>query len=107
MRSRAVAFVVTPLLAAVDRASPRVVSGTLGTSWQGRELRFALVGRPGNVTPAGLARIQAATRRLMDPATPAAEAADLARKNPAILWLMGNVHGNEESPTDSELRILY
>jgi hypothetical protein len=92
---------------AVDRASPRVVSGTLGTSWQGRPLRFALVGKPGNVTRAGLARIRAAARGLMDPTTSAAEAADLARKSPAILWLMGNVHGGEESPTDSELRILY
>jgi hypothetical protein len=92
---------------AVDAASPRVVSGTLGTSWQGRQLRFALVGRPGNVTPRGLAGIREAARRLMDPATPAAVAADLARRTPAILWLMGNVHGGEESGTDSELRILY
>jgi hypothetical protein len=92
---------------AVDRASPRVVSETLGTSWQGRPLRFALVGKPGNVTPQGLARIQATARKLMDPTTTTAEAATLARRNPAILWLMGNVHGNEESGTDSELRILY
>jgi hypothetical protein len=92
---------------AVDRASPRVVSGTLATSWEGRPLRYALVGKPGNVTPKGLARISEDARRLMDPSTPASEAADLARKAPAILWLMGTVHGNEESPTDSELRILH
>jgi hypothetical protein len=92
---------------AIDRASPRVVSGTLGTSWRGRPLRFALVGKPGNVTSEGLARIRSAARRLMDPTTSAAEAADLARTNPAILWLMGNVHGGEEAGTDSELRILY
>jgi hypothetical protein len=92
---------------AVDRASPRVVSGTLGTSWQGRPLRFALVGKPGNVTPQGLATIRASARRLMDPTTPAAEAASVAQKSPAILWLMGNVHGGEEAGTDSELRILY
>jgi len=84
-----------------------VVSGTLASSWQGRPLRFALVGKPGNVTPQGLTRIREAARRLMDPSTPPAEAADLARKAPAILWLMGNVHGGEEAGTDSELRILY
>jgi hypothetical protein len=92
---------------AVDAASPRVVSDTLGTSWQGREIRFALVGKPGNVRPQGLATIREAARKLSDPATSAAEAADLARKTPAILWLYGNVHGGEEAGTDSELRILF
>ena len=91
----------------VDAASPRVVSGVLATSWQGRQLRYALVGNPGNVTPAGLAAIRTATQRLRDPATPPAEAAALAATTPAILWLMGNVHGGEESGTDAELRVLY
>ena len=36
---------------AVDAASDRVVSGTFGTSWQGRQLRYTLVGDPENVTP--------------------------------------------------------
>lgn len=92
---------------AVDAASPRVISGTLGTSWLGRPLRYALVGTPGNLSRNGLPRIQADLRRLMNPATPAGEAARIARKTPAILWLIGNVHGDEESPTDSALRILY
>jgi hypothetical protein len=92
---------------AVDAASPRVVSGTLATSWQGRPLRYALVGKPGNVTSQGLATIRADIWRLMDPATPVSVAADIARKTPAILWLMGNVHGGEEAGTDSELQILY
>jgi hypothetical protein len=92
---------------AVDAASPRVVSGTLGTTWQGRPIRYALVGRPENVTPEGLAAIRQAARTLRDPATSDRQAADLARRSPAILWLMGNVHGDEESPTDAELRVLY
>jgi hypothetical protein len=92
---------------AVDAASPRVVSGVLATSWQGRPLRYALVGTPEHVTSAGLAAIRAATQRLRDPATPPAEAAALAADTPAILWLMGNVHGGEESGTDAELRVLY
>ncbi|MGH2921157.1 MAG: M14 family zinc carboxypeptidase, partial [Gaiellaceae bacterium] len=92
---------------AVDAASPRVISGTVTTSWLGRPFRFALVGKPGNLSRTELPRIQASLRRLMDPATPAGEADRIARTTPAILWLLGNVHGGEESGTDSELRILF
>ncbi|HEY8113465.1 MAG TPA: M14 family zinc carboxypeptidase, partial [Actinomycetes bacterium] len=59
------------------------------------------------MTPEGLAAIQQAARTLRDPATSDQQAADIARRSPAILWLMGNVHGGEESPTDAELRVLY
>jgi hypothetical protein len=92
---------------AVDAASDRVVSGTFGTSWQGREMRYALVGDPDNVTPAGLAAVQEAVSKLRNPETSAREAERLARTTPVVLWLMGNVHGDEESPTDAELRVLY
>jgi Zinc carboxypeptidase len=92
---------------AVDAASDRVVSGTFGSSWQGRELRYALVGDSQNVTPGGLAAVQEAVSKLRDPETSAWEAERLARTTPAVLWLMGNVHGGEESPTDAELRVLY
>ena len=92
---------------AVDAASARVVSGTLGTTWQGRPIRYTLVGTPENLTPEGLAGIQQAARTLRDPATSDQQAAGIARRAPAILWLMGNVHGDEESPTDAELRVLY
>src|SRR5215211_8203006 len=51
-------------LQAVAKASPRVVAGTAAVSWQGRPLRYAIVGRPGNVTPAGLARIRLQTALL-------------------------------------------
>jgi Zinc carboxypeptidase len=94
-------------LQAVAEASPRVVAGTAATSWQGRPLRYAIVGRPGNVTPAGLARIRLQTALLRDPRTPAKVAAHLARTTPAILWVAGNVHGGEESGTDAALRVLY
>ena len=65
-------------LRAVDAASPRVASGTLATSVQGRPLRYAVVGRPANVSPAGLARVSAAAAALRDPRTPPALAAGLA-----------------------------
>ena len=35
------------------------------------------------------------------------EARQLAATSPAILWLAGNVHGDEESGADADLRILY
>jgi Zinc carboxypeptidase len=94
-------------LRAVAAASPRVVAGTAAVSWQGRPLRYAIVGRPGNVTPAGLARIRHQTALLRDPRTPAPLAAHLARTTPAILWVAGNVHGGEESGADGALRVLY
>jgi zinc carboxypeptidase len=92
---------------AVDASSNRVVSGTFGESWQGRQMRYALVGDPDNVTPAGLAAIQEAAGKLRDPNTSAREAERLARTTPVVLWLMGNVHGGEESGADAELRVLY
>jgi Zinc carboxypeptidase len=92
---------------AVDAASDRVVSGTFGTSWQGREMRYALVGDSENVSSAGLAAIREAVATLRNPETPAREAERLARTTPVVLWLMGNVHGDEESATDAELRVLH
>ncbi len=89
-------------LRAVDEASDRVSSSTLATSQQGRPLRFALVGEPARVAEA-----RQAAEKLRDPATTSAEAAALAARAPAILWVAGNVHGGEESGTDASLRVLY
>jgi hypothetical protein len=93
-------------LAAVDRASTRVVTGTAARSQQGRPLKYAIVGKPANVTDAGLARIRSGIERLRDPATTPEQAAALAASTPAVLWIAGNVHGNEESGTDAALRTL-
>ena len=94
-------------VAAVDAASPRVVSGVFGHSVEGRPLTYAIVGKPENVSPTGLAAVQANARTLMDPATPAGTASALAASTPAILWIASNVHGSEESGTDASLRVLY
>ena len=93
-------------LAAVDRASDRVVTGTAARSQQGRPLKYAIVGQPQNVTDEGLARIRRGIERLRDPATTPEQAAALAARTPAVLWIAGNVHGNEESGTDAALRTL-
>lgn len=94
-------------LQAVSRASGRVVDGVLATSLGGRPLRYAIVGLPQNVTATALSRISTAAKKLRDPATPPAEVARLAAETPAILWLAGNVHGDEESGTDAALRVLW
>ncbi|HET6658149.1 MAG TPA: M14 family zinc carboxypeptidase [Gaiellaceae bacterium] len=94
-------------VAAVDAASPRVVSGVFGHSVEGRPLTYAIVGKPENVTPSGLAAVQANARTLMDPTTSASTAAALAASTPAILWIASNVHGSEESGTDASLEVLY
>jgi Zinc carboxypeptidase len=94
-------------LDAIAEASDRVVAGTAATSWEGRELRYAIVGDPSNVTDGGLETVRNAVRTLRDPATSAETAATLAATTPAILWIAGNVHGGEESGTDASLQVLY
>jgi hypothetical protein len=94
-------------LGAIDAASDRVTSGTAGFSVEGRPLRYAIVGAPEHVTEAGLTALKAAIDRLRDPATPAAEAEALAASTPAILLVQANVHGGEESGTESSLQLLY
>jgi hypothetical protein len=94
-------------LDAVDASSDRVASGTYATSVQGRPLRYAVVGRPENVTPDGLASIRDAILRIRDPETPQDEVERLAATTPAFLYVAGNVHGTEESGADAALRTLY
>lgn len=88
-------------LAAVDRASDRVVTGTLGTSVRGRPLRYAVVATPERL--ARLDSIGADIRQLRNPGLDPARAAAIVARSPNILWIAGNVHGDEESGTDAAL----
>ena len=94
-------------LKALDAASDRVVSGALAKSVQGRYLNYAIVGHPDRVTDEGLAKIRATAERLMTPGISRAEVQARAARDPAILWIAGNVHGGEESGTDASLRVLW
>ena len=96
---------INQYIAAVDAASTRVTSGTFATSWEGRPLEYAIVGRPENASPTGVAAVRADAAALRNPST--TNAAQIAARAPAILWLAGNVHGGEESGADADLRILY
>jgi hypothetical protein len=94
-------------LETVDKASDRVVTGTLATTAQGRPLKYAIVGKPANVTKGGLIAAEAAIKILRSPLTPDVAARALAKKAPAILWVTGNVHGGEESGADGALKTFY
>jgi hypothetical protein len=94
-------------LQAVAAASPKVTDGVLATSVEGRPLRYAVVGQEQWVSQDGLARLGRDLGRLRDPRTPEAQARQIIRSMPSILWVAGNVHGGEESGTDASLRVLY
>ncbi|WP_329519948.1 M14 family zinc carboxypeptidase [Spirillospora sp. NBC_01491] len=93
-------------LEAVAATSERVVSGTLATTAQGRPLKYAIAGRPGLLTKAGLAGVRRDAARLRDPRTPANLARRITARGVPILWISGNVHGNEPSGTDAALKVL-
>lgn len=86
----------------VAEASPRVRTGVLATTAQGRPVVYAIVGSPKDVKAA-----QRASRILRDPQTSARRAAQVAAHAPAIAWDAANVHGNEESGADAALRLLW
>ena len=88
---------------AVASASPRVVPGFHGSTYEGRRLVHAIITSPAN--HARLDAIQAANRRLADDASNVtdAELADM----PTILFMGYSVHGNEASGTDASMAFLY
>src|SRR5918997_2154091 len=68
---------------AVDRASERVVTGTLEQrSWEGRELRYAIVGHGDRLRRTSLKGIARAAQALRDPSTAARAARAIARRFP-------------------------
>lgn len=91
--------------AAVDHASDRVATGVFAHSWEGRPLRYALVGTTQNLR--GLTTIRHDLSRLRDPSTPHGQASDIIRRTPTILWIAASVHGNEPAGGDAVLRLLY
>ncbi|HLR97235.1 MAG TPA: M14 family zinc carboxypeptidase [Jiangellaceae bacterium] len=94
-------------LQAVSEASPKVVDGVLGTSVDGQPLRYAVVGQERWVQDNGLDRISRELNRLRDPETRPRVAERIIERNPSVLWVAGNIHGDEESGTDASLQVLY
>ena len=92
----------------VDRASNRVITGSLKKkSWQGRRLRWAIVGRPEHLGPRSLEKIRRAAQKLRDPRTSPDSARKIAQRHPAILWVASALHGEEESGAEASLRVLH
>ncbi|UPK76822.1 hypothetical protein MU582_09330 [Nocardioidaceae bacterium SCSIO 66511] len=91
----------------IDRNSDKVVTGTAGHTSRGTALKYALLSTSGNVKPAALKRISRDAAKLRDPNLPKGQAKAIAKRMPAILWLTGNVHGNEPAAGDAGLQIMY
>src|SRR5207342_3105908 len=81
--------------------------GVVGHSSAGREIRYAVIGRPENVTHAGLEAVRKAHMEIANPNTSKARAAHLASTTPAFLWVCGNIHGDEESGADAIVSIVH
>ncbi|MFC7343558.1 M14 family zinc carboxypeptidase [Saccharopolyspora griseoalba] len=94
-------------LQAVADSSAKVTDDVLATSSRGRPLRYAVVGKPENTTPGALAGIGEKLGLLRDPKTPEPVARRIIDDTPSVLWVAGNVHGDEESGTGAALRVLY
>ncbi len=94
-------------LQAVVAASNRARGGLVGMSVQGRDIRYAVLGHPDNVTPSGLEAVRQANLEIRDPSTRQGRVDELARTTPAIAWIEGNVHGSEESGADAALQLVY
>jgi hypothetical protein len=89
----------------LEEASPRVRTVRLGESWEGRELRLAIVTSPEN--HARLDQIRENALRLADPRSISpGDAEEIIRTQPVILWLQGSIHGFELSGTEGMLLLL-
>ena len=74
----------------------------MAVSGQGRELWYAVVGKPKDVKAAqAAAKASAQPAYVQDAGRPGSPIA-----HPPIAWVASNVHGNEESGTDAALQVL-
>lgn len=91
---------------ALAEASDRVRLEEYGRTWEDRPLVIMTISSPANL--ARLDEILARHRELADPrATSEPRAAEIARDNPAVVWLSYNVHGNEASSTEAAMQVAY
>lgn len=91
---------------ALAAASDRAIYTEYGRTHQRRELGILTISSPKNLVR--LDAILEANRQLADPASiSAARAAEIARSNPAVVWLSFNVHGNEASCTEAAQQLAY
>ncbi len=92
---------------ALEKAVPnQVKTFEYAKTWEGRKLIYVAVGSEANIRR--LDEIRAGMQKLSDPRkTTAAEARELVKSLPAIVWLGYGVHGNEISSSDAALLTAY
>ena len=92
---------------AIAAASDRIEVERYGRTPEGRDLVLAYVGTPENLERRE-ARFES-VRRLADPRRfeSDAQVRALIEDLPAVVWLSYNVHGNEPSPSETAMEVLY
>ena len=92
---------------ALAAAAPERMSITeYARSWEGRELVYAVLSSPENMTR--IDEIQSGMQALADPRTiDEDQAEEIIASQPAVTWLSYGVHGNEISSTDAAMLTAY
>ncbi|HLX12630.1 MAG TPA: M14 family zinc carboxypeptidase, partial [Bacteroidota bacterium] len=89
-----------------EQAGKRMQLFSYGTTYEGRTLYLAFFSSPENI--ARLDSIKANIQLLADPRKITdAEAEKIIANTPAIVWLSYGVHGNEASPSEAALSMIY
>ena len=89
-----------------DASTDRVRIVPYGVTVEGRPLRVVVISAPENM--ARLDEIRARNAKLTDPrGLSDAEAAEITRTNPVIVWINQNVHGDESTSFESTMPLIY
>ncbi|HEY7162132.1 MAG TPA: M14 family metallopeptidase, partial [Acidobacteriota bacterium] len=93
-------------LDALAKASPQIKIETIGKTYEGRNLYYAIVSSADNM--ARLEEFRQANLKLADPRlTSTSEARQIIENNPVFVELSYSIHGNEHSGVEAGLAILY
>jgi hypothetical protein len=86
--------------------SPRVTVFSMGETYEGRELIYAVISTPERI--ADLPTLKSSLAKIGDPRSVSQAEADLLIENtPASVWLAYSIHGDEISGVDASLGVAY
>ncbi len=92
--------------AIADASKDRMRVIQYGMSNEGRPLRIVVISSPENI--ARLDDIRAKVAKLADPRTLSkAEADEIEKSTPVIVWINQNIHGNESTSFESTMPLIY
>jgi len=90
----------------LDSVSDRVAVFSMGATYEGRELIYAVISSPERMAKLDLLR--ADLRSLRDPrALSSSQTDELVKRLPASVWLAYSIHGDEISGVDAALGVAY